>query len=39
VVDGFFVSNYVGKDAFTAVNLTFPVIMVIASIGFMIGNG
>ena len=38
VVDGFFVSNYVGKDAFTAVNLTFPVIMVIASIGFMIGN-
>ena len=39
VVDGFFVSNYVWKDAFTAVNLTFPVIMVIASIGFMIGNG
>ena len=39
VVDGFFVSNYVGKDAFTAVNLTFPVIMVIASIGFMVGNG
>jgi Na+-driven multidrug efflux pump len=38
VVDGFFVSNYVGKDAFTAVNLTFPVIMVIASIGFMVGN-
>ena len=39
VVDGFFVSNYVWKDAFTAVNLTFPVIMVIASIGFMVGNG
>lgn len=39
VVDGFFVSNYVWKDAFTAVNLTFPVIMVIASIGFMIWNG
>ena len=39
VVDGFFVSNYVGKDAFTAVNLTFPVIMVIASIGFMVWNG
>ncbi len=38
VVDGFFVSNYVGKDAFTAVNLTFPVIMLIASFGFMIGN-
>ena len=39
VVDWFFVSNYVWKDAFTAVNLTFPVIMVIASIGFMVGNG
>ena len=39
VVDGFFVSNYVGKDAFTAVNLTFPVIMIVASIWFMIGNG
>jgi len=38
VVDGFFVSNYVWKDAFTAVNLTFPVIMVIASIGFMVWN-
>lgn len=39
VVDGFFVSNYVWKEAFTAVNLTFPVIMVIASIGFMVWNG
>jgi Na+-driven multidrug efflux pump len=39
VVDGFFVSNYVWKDAFTAVNLTFPVIMIVASIWFMIGNG
>lgn len=39
VVDGVFVSNFVWKDAFTAVNLTFPVIMVIASIGFMIWNG
>lgn len=39
VVDGFFVSNYVWKDAFTAVNLTFPVIMVIASLWFMVGNG
>ena len=38
VVDGFFVSNFVGKDAFTAVNLTFPVIMILASFWFMIGN-
>ena len=39
VVDGFFVSNYVWKDAFTAVNLTFPVVILVASFWFMIGNG
>lgn len=38
VVDGFFVSNFVWKDAFTAVNLTFPVLMMFASFGFMVGN-
>mgnify|MGYP000499043088 CR=1 FL=1 len=39
MVDGFFVSNYVGKTAFTAVNLIFPAIMVFASVGFMFGSG
>lgn len=39
VVDWIFVSNFVWKDAFTAVNLTFPVLMMIASFGFMVGNG
>ena len=39
VVDGFFVSNYAGKNAFTAVNLIFPVIMIVAGIGFMFGTG
>ena len=39
VVDGVFVSNFVWKDAFTAVNLTFPVLIMIASLGFMVGNG
>ena len=39
VVDGFFVSNYVWKDAFTAVNLTVPVLFMIASFGFMVGTG
>ena len=38
VVDWFFVSNFVWKDAFTAVNLTFPVLIMIASFGFMVGN-
>lgn len=39
VVDGFFVSNYVGKTSFAAVNLIWPFIMMISSIGFMFGTG
>lgn len=39
IVDGFFVSNCVGKEAFTAVNLIMPVIMICGSFGFMIGSG
>ena len=39
IVDGFFVSNFVGKTPFAAVNLTFPVLMSVASIGFMAGTG
>lgn len=39
VVDGFFVSNYVGKTAFTAVNFIIPVLMILGSIGFMFGTG
>lgn len=39
VVDGFFVSNYVGKTSFAAVNLIMPLLMAIGSIGFMLGTG
>lgn len=39
VVDGFFVSNFVGKTAFSAVNFIFPYIMMVASVGFMFGAG
>lgn len=39
VVDGVFVSNFVGKTAFAAVNIIFPVFMVIGSVGFMMGAG
>ena len=39
VVDGFFVSNYVGKISFAAVNLVMPFIMVLGGVGFMIGTG
>ena len=39
IVDGFFVANFAGKTGFAAVNLTFPVIMMIGSLGLMIGSG
>ena len=39
VVDGLFVSNFVGKTAFASVNIIFPFIMIISTIGFMIGTG
>ena len=39
IVDGFFVSNFVGKTALAAVNLAWPVIMVLASAGLMVGTG
>lgn len=39
VVDGIFVSNCVGQDAFAAVNLIMPVLMILGTIGFMIGSG
>ncbi len=39
IVDGYFVSNYVGKTAFAAVNLTMPVLIIMGAIGFMIGTG
>lgn len=39
VVDGLFVSNFVGKTAFAAINLVMPFVMVIGGVGFMIGTG
>ncbi|MEZ3436285.1 MAG: MATE family efflux transporter [Lachnospiraceae bacterium] len=39
VVDGLFVSNYVGKTAFAAINLIMPFLMGISALGFMIGTG
>lgn len=39
IVDGLFVSNYVGTSAFSAVNLIYPVVMIIGAIGFMMGAG
>ena len=39
VVDGFFVSNFVGKTPFTAVNFIMPFLMILGSAGFMFGTG
>jgi len=39
VVDGLFVSNFVGKIPFAAINLIYPFIMVFGGVGFMLGTG
>ena len=39
VVDGLFVSNFVGKTPFAAINLVMPFIMILGGVGFMIGTG
>lgn len=39
VVDGIFVSNFVGQTPFAAVNLVMPLVMVFGGIGFMLGTG
>ena len=39
VVDGFFVSNFVGKIPFAAVNFIMPYLMVLGGLGFMFGTG
>lgn len=39
VVDGLFVSNIVGSEAFAGVNLIIPALMMLGSVGFMVGTG
>ena len=39
VVDGFFVSNYVGGTEFAALNLIMPYIMIFGAVGLMFGTG
>jgi len=39
VVDGLFISNFVGKVPFAAINLVWPLIMGLSAFGFMIGTG
>lgn len=39
VVDGLFVSNFVGKTPFAAVNLIMPFLIILGALGFMFGSG
>ena len=39
VVDGIFVSNFVGTTAFAAINLIMPYIMLFGTVGIMVGTG
>lgn len=39
VVDGLFVSNYAGKTALAAINLIYPLLMMLGALGFMTGAG
>ncbi len=39
MVDGFFVSNFVGKTPFAGLNLIMPFVMLFGALGFMFGTG
>lgn len=39
VVDGLFVSNFVGKTPFAAVNFIMPFLQILGTLGFMLGTG
>lgn len=39
VVDGFFVSNYAGKNALAAVSFIYPYMIVFGAVGYMFGTG
>ncbi|MCM1322610.1 MAG: MATE family efflux transporter [Acetobacter sp.] len=39
IVDGLFVSNYVGATPFAAVNIVFPFLMILGAVGFMFSTG
>lgn len=39
IVDGFFISNYAGSDAFAGMNLIWPPMDIVCALGLMIGAG
>ena len=39
VIDGYFVSNFIGKTAFAAVNIIYPFQLLLSIMGYMFGTG
>ena len=39
VVDGYFVSNFIGKTAFSAINIVYPFQLILSMVGYMFGSG
>ena len=39
IVDGIFVANFAGKNQFAAINLIMPLLIIMGSLGFMLGTG
>lgn len=39
IIDGFFISNFIDSTSFAALNLVFPLLMILASFGMMIAAG
>ncbi|MDD5806794.1 MAG: MATE family efflux transporter, partial [Eggerthellales bacterium] len=39
IVDGLFISNFAGKTSFAAVNFVMPLLMILSSVGVMMGAG
>lgn len=39
VVDGYFISNYIGPVPFAAVNIVMPFLVILGALGFMLGTG
>lgn len=39
VVDGVFISNFIGSEPFAAINIVMPFLMIFGAVGFMLGTG
>ena len=39
IVDGFFISNFIGVQEFASVNFIFPILMILGTIGYVFGIG